>query len=252
MGAWRAKDGAVFSGVVVKPPVVRHTHISNTMARFTRIAVAQKMAEQGMVPLFYHPDVALGREVLSACYAGGARLLEFTNRGDFAHEVFGELSKFCATELPEMMLGVGSVTDAGTAALYLQLGAAFVVTPVLREDIALVCNRRKVLWSPGCGSLTEICRAEELGCEIVKLFPGGTYGPAFVKNIKGPQPWTSIMPTGGVTPTEENLRGWFDAGATCVGMGSKLISKDILEQRAFAQLTDRVRDTLELIRRLRD
>ena len=221
------------------------------MAKFTRIQVAQKMAEQGMVSLFYHPDIELGKEVLTACYKGGARLLEFTNRGDYAHEVFGELNKFCEKELPEMIMGVGSITDAGAASLYMQLGANFVVTPVLREDIAMVCNRKKVLWSPGCGSLTEIARAEELGCEIVKLFPGGIYGPSFVKAVKAPQPWTSIMPTGGVSPTEENLKGWFDAGVTCVGLGSKMISKDILENGTFDILEKRVKDTLGLIENLR-
>ncbi|MCI4670688.1 MAG: bifunctional 4-hydroxy-2-oxoglutarate aldolase/2-dehydro-3-deoxy-phosphogluconate aldolase [Bacteroidia bacterium] len=221
------------------------------MARFTRIEVAQKMAEQGMVPLFYHPDVELGKEVLRACYAGGARLLEFTNRGDYAHEVFRELNKFCEAELPEMIMGVGSITDAGLASLYMQLGVNFVVTPVLREDIAMVCNRRKLLWSPGCGSLTEIARAEELGCEIVKLFPGGIYGPSFVKAVKAPQPWTSIMPTGGVSPTEENLKSWFEAGVTCVGMGSKMISKDILKDRTFDVLENRIKSTLDLIQKLR-
>jgi 2-dehydro-3-deoxyphosphogluconate aldolase/(4S)-4-hydroxy-2-oxoglutarate aldolase len=221
------------------------------MARFTRIQVAQKMAEQGMVPLFYHADIELGKKILKACYEGGARLLEFTNRGDYAHEVFRELNKYCEQELPEMIMGVGSVTDAGTASLYMQLGANFVVTPVLREDIALVCNRKKVLWSPGCGSLTEICRAEELGCEIVKLFPGGTYGPGFVKAIKGPQPWTSVMPTGGVAPTLDNLKGWFDAGVTCVGMGSKLISKSIIQNEAYGELKENVAKALQIIRGLR-
>ncbi|MCB9315388.1 MAG: bifunctional 4-hydroxy-2-oxoglutarate aldolase/2-dehydro-3-deoxy-phosphogluconate aldolase [Lewinellaceae bacterium] len=221
------------------------------MARFTRIQVAQKMAETGMVPLFYHADVELGKKVLAACYRGGARLLEFTNRGEYAHEVFGELNKFCAKELPEMIMGVGSVTDAGSAGLYMQLGANFVVTPVLREDIAVVCNRRKVLWSPGCGSLTEICRAEELGCEIVKLFPGGVYGPGFVKDIRGPQPWTSIMPTGGVSPTRESMKSWFDAGVTCVGMGSKLISSDLLKSQDFETLETRVREALDIVRELR-
>ena len=221
------------------------------MAKYTRIEVATTMKENGMVPLFYHDDIALGKEVISACYRGGARLLEFTNRGDFAHEVFGELNKFCLAELPGMILGVGSVTDAATASLYMQLGANFVVTPVLREDIAMVCNRRKVLWSPGCGSLTEIARAEELGCEIVKLFPGGIYGPGFVKAIKGPQPWTSIMPTGGVAPTQENLEAWFNAGVTCVGMGSKMISKDIIANRDFEKLTQRVSDALTIIQSLR-
>ncbi|MEO0339061.1 MAG: bifunctional 4-hydroxy-2-oxoglutarate aldolase/2-dehydro-3-deoxy-phosphogluconate aldolase [Bacteroidota bacterium] len=195
------------------------------MARFTRLQVAQKMKEQGMVPLFYHADLEVCKKVVTACYQGGARLLEFTNRGDFAHEVFGALNQYCEKECPEMILGVGSVTDAGTTALYLQLGANFVVTPVFRQDIAITCNRRKVLWSPGCASLTEIATAEEWGAEIVKLFPGSIYGPKFIKSVIAPQPWTSIMPTGGVAPTYENLKSWFDAGAYCVGMGSKLMSK---------------------------
>jgi 2-dehydro-3-deoxyphosphogluconate aldolase/(4S)-4-hydroxy-2-oxoglutarate aldolase len=222
------------------------------MARYTRIEVAQKMGEQGMIPLFYHADVAIAKQVLTACYKGGARLLEFTNRGDFAHEVFGELNKFCLKELPGMMLGVGSVTDAGAASLYLQLGANFVVTPVLREDIAIVCNRKKVLWSPGCGSLSEIARAEELGCEIIKLFPGDAYGPGFVKAIKGPQPWTSIMPTGGVSTDEANLRGWFGAGVTCVGMGSNLISGEIVKEKNFEKLEEMCRDVLALIQRIKE
>jgi 2-dehydro-3-deoxyphosphogluconate aldolase/(4S)-4-hydroxy-2-oxoglutarate aldolase len=196
------------------------------MAQFTRIEVAQAMKDTGLVPLFYHNNLEISKKVLKACYDGGARLLEFTARGDFAHEVFGELTKYAIEELPEMIMGVGSVTDAASASRFMALGANFIVTPVLREDIAIACNRRKVLWSPGCGSLTEIARAEELGCEIVKLFPGGIYGPNFVKAIKGPQPWTNIMPTGGVSPTKESIESWFNAGVTCVGMGSKLVAKD--------------------------
>lgn len=217
------------------------------MARFSRLQVAQTMADTGMVPLFYHPDPEVGKRVLRACYNGGARLLEFTNRGDFAHEVFRELELFCRAELPGMIMGVGSVTDAGAASLYLQLGANFVVTPVFREDIAIVCNRKKVLWSPGCASLTEIARAEELGCEIVKLFPGSVYGPGFVKAIKGPQPWTSIMPTGGVAPTEVNLRGWFEAGVTCVGMGSKLIDNDLITEERYAELEAKTKEAIAII-----
>jgi 2-dehydro-3-deoxyphosphogluconate aldolase/(4S)-4-hydroxy-2-oxoglutarate aldolase len=217
------------------------------MAQYSRIEVASVMKENGMVPLFYHPDVELGKKVLKACYDGGARLLEFTARGDFAFEIFRELNKYAIDALPGMIMGVGSITDAAAASLYMQLGANFVVTPVLREDIAIVCNRRKVLWSPGCGSLTEIARAEELGCEIVKLFPGGIYGPKFVKAIKGPCPWTSIMPTGGVSPTVENLRGWFEAGVTCVGMGSQLISKEILANQDFETLKNKVAAALNII-----
>ena len=203
------------------------------MSRYSRIQVAQKMAEQGMVPLFYHPNIDIAKKVTKACYDGGARLLEFTSRGDFAHQIFEELSRYCNEHLPEMILGVGSVTDAASASLYMALGANFIVTPVLREDIAIVCNRRKVLWSPGCGSLGEIARAEELGCEVVKLFPGSVYGPGFVKAVRGPQPWTSIMPTGGVSPTEENLSAWFGAGVTCVGMGSKLLSKELIKKESY-------------------
>lgn len=209
------------------------------------------MADTGFVPLFYNSDIEIGKKVIAACYRGGARLLEFTNRGDFAHEVFGVLNKYCLEHYPQMIMGVGSVTDAAAASLYMQLGANFVVTPVLREDIATVCNRKKVLWSPGCATLGEICRAEELGCEIVKLFPGGTYGPGFVKAIKGPQPWTSIMPTGGVSPTEENLKGWFDAGVTCVGLGSKLISKDIIKNGDYELLEKTTRKAADIIQSLK-
>lgn len=221
------------------------------MARYTRLEVVRVIQETGMVPLFYHSDIEIGKKVLKACYDGGARLMEFTARGDFAFEVFSELNKYALKELPGMMMGVGSITDAAAASMYMQMGASFVVTPSLREDIAIVCNRRKVLWSPGCGSLTEINKAEELGCELIKLFPGSTYGPGFVKAIKGPQPWTSIMPTGGVSIEEANLRAWFDAGVTCVGMGSKLISKEVLEQKDFEGLEKKVTDTLKLIEKIR-
>ncbi len=221
------------------------------MAQYSRLEVAQVMKETGMVPLFYHPDIALGKKVLKACYDGGARLMEFTSRGDFAFEIFGELNKYAIAELPGMIMGVGSITDAGAASLYMQLGANFIVTPSLREDIAIACNRRKVLWSPGCGSLTEINKAEELGCEIVKLFPGSTYGPGFVKAIRGPQPWTNVMPTGGVSTEESNLRGWFDAGVTCVGMGSQLISKDVLTKKDYSGLEKTVRETLATIVKVR-
>ena len=221
------------------------------MAQFSRIEVATTMKEVGMIPLFFNNDIELSKKVLKACYDGGAKLLEFTARGDFAHEVFGDLIKYTVKELPGMIMGVGSVSDAAQASLFISLGANFVVTPLLREDIATVCNRRKVLWSAGCGSLTEIARAEELGCEIVKLFPGDIFGPQFVKSVKGPQPWTSIMPTGGVSPTEENLKGWFDAGVTCVGMGSKLISKDITANEDFVKLEMNVRKVLAIIKSLR-
>ncbi|HAT63856.1 MAG TPA: bifunctional 4-hydroxy-2-oxoglutarate aldolase/2-dehydro-3-deoxy-phosphogluconate aldolase [Flavobacteriaceae bacterium] len=221
------------------------------MATFTRIQVASLMESTGLVPLFYDSNIEVCKRVVEACYHGGARLLEFTARGDFAHEVFGMLNKYVRSEFPEMALGVGSVTDASAASLYMQLGANFIVTPVLREDIALVCNRRKVLWSPGCGSLTEIAKAEELGCEIVKLFPGGIYGPEFVKAIKGPCQWTSIMPTGGVSPTKESLTSWFNAGVTCVGMGSKLMVKDENGNLDYSRIQELTKLSLKIISELK-
>jgi 2-dehydro-3-deoxyphosphogluconate aldolase/(4S)-4-hydroxy-2-oxoglutarate aldolase len=221
------------------------------MAQFTRKEVAQTMKESGMVPLFFHSDPEVAKKVLKACYDGGARLMEFTSRGDFALEVFTVLTKYAIEELPGMIIGVGSVTDAAAASAYMLNGANFVVTPVLREDIVMVCNRRKVLWSPGCGSLTEIAKAEELGAEIVKLFPGSTYGPGFVKGVLAPQPWTSIMPTGGVSPTKENLKGWFDAGVACVGMGSKLITKQTDGSFDYAKIEQQTKKTLQIISDLR-
>ena len=221
------------------------------MAQFSRIEVAQTMKSSGMIPLFYNNDINTAKKILKACYNGGARLMEFTNRGDFALEVFTELNKYAINELPGMIMGVGSVTDAGSASAYMLCGANFIVTPVLREDIAIVCNRRKVLWSPGCGSLTEIAKAEELGAEIIKVFPGNIYGPDFVKGILAPQPWTSIMPTGGVSPTEKNLKSWFDAGVSCVGLGSKLISEEILDNKDYEKLKNRVANTLKLIKKIR-
>lgn len=209
------------------------------------------MKNTGLVPLFFHNDLEVCKKVVKACYDGGAKLLEFTARGDFAHEIFSELLKYASKELPGMILGIGSITDAAAASLYMQMGANFIVTPVFREDIAIVCNRRKVLWSPGCGTLTEIARAEELGCEIVKLFPGDIYGPKFVKGIKGPQPWTSIMPTGGVSPTEENLKAWFEAGVTCVGMGSNLIAKDDDGKFDYEKIESVTKNAISIIKSLK-
>jgi 2-dehydro-3-deoxyphosphogluconate aldolase/(4S)-4-hydroxy-2-oxoglutarate aldolase len=221
------------------------------MAQYSRTKVATVMETTGIVPLFYHSDINVCKEVLKACYRGGARLMEFTARGDFAFEVFSELNKYAIKELSGMIMGVGSVTDASAASMYIQLGANFIVTPVLREDIALVCNRRKVLWSPGCGTLIEIAKAEELGCEIVKLFPGDIYGPEFVKATKGPCPWTSIMPTGGVSPTKESLESWFKVGVTCVGIGSKLIVKDANGNYDYQQIEDSMKMCTDFVQSFR-
>jgi len=220
------------------------------MARFTRIEVALKMKETGMIPVFYHKDPEVCKKVVKACYDGGIRVFEFTNRGDYAHEVFTELNKYATNELPEMIMGVGSVIDAGTTSLYIQLGANFIVSPLINADMAKVCNRRKIAWSPGCGSVTEIGYAEELGAEVVKIFPGSQVGgPKFVEAVMGPFPWTSIMPTGGVDTSEENLSAWFKAGVTCVGMGSQLLTKEIIANNKWSELTENCAKALEIIKK---
>ncbi len=222
------------------------------MARFSRLQVWNTMEEQGMVPLFYHADVETSKQVVRALAAGGARVVEFTNRGDRAFEVFRELVAFAEKETPDLILGIGSVLDVPTAGLYINLGANFVVGSVLNPDIARLCNRRKVPYFPGCASPTEISMAEELGVEICKVFPAAELGgPAFVKAVLAPTPWTKIMPTGGVEPTYENLKGWFEAGVACVGMGSRLVRSDWIKAGNWQAITDLTAQCLEWIREIR-
>jgi 2-dehydro-3-deoxyphosphogluconate aldolase/(4S)-4-hydroxy-2-oxoglutarate aldolase len=217
-----------------------------------RLDVALKMREIGVIPLFYHPDLEVCKEVVSACNRGGMTIFEFTNRGEFAHEIFGQLATWAKRAMPDLVLGVGSVVEPGTCSLYMQLGARFIVSPLLNEAMAPVCNRRKVLWIPGCATASEINRAEELGAEVVKLFPAPAVGGAkFLKAFLGPCPWSNIMPSGGVTPTEENLAEWFGAGAFCVGMGSQLITSEIVRNRDYSGLEEKARMTLEIIRKIR-
>ena len=206
------------------------------------------MKHTGMVPVFYNADVEISKQVIKACYEGGVRAFEFTNRGDFAHETFAVLSRWVAEECPEMVLGVGSVVDAPTAALYIQLGANFIVGPLFNPDVAKVCNRRLVPYTPGCGSVTEIGMAQEAGCDLVKIFPAGEVGgPSFVKNVLAPMPWSMIMATGAVEPTRENLTAWFKAGATVVGMGSKLFPKAVITEKQWSVITEKCREALGYI-----
>ncbi|MBN1950460.1 MAG: bifunctional 4-hydroxy-2-oxoglutarate aldolase/2-dehydro-3-deoxy-phosphogluconate aldolase [Bacteroidales bacterium] len=222
------------------------------MAKYTRIETALTMKDSGIVPVFYHPDPEVCKNVLKAVYDGGLRVFEFTNRGDGAHEIFTSLLKFANENLPGMILGVGSIVDPASAAQYIQTGANFVVSPILNAEVAKVCNRRKISWSPGCGSATEISFAEELGAEVVKIFPAGEVGgPSFLKNIKGPMPWSSIMPSGGVDPSYENLSKWFAAGAWCVGMGSNLFPKAELKAGDFTSIRNRVSEAVKLLARVR-
>jgi 2-dehydro-3-deoxyphosphogluconate aldolase/(4S)-4-hydroxy-2-oxoglutarate aldolase len=221
------------------------------LARHTRLDVLNSVHEAGVVPIFYNGDFDTARSIVLACRDGGIAAIEFTNRGDHAHEVFSELDRWAAREAPDVILGAGSIQDAPTVALYIANGANFIVSPATDDDTARLCNRRKIAYMPGCGSVTEIAHAEELGCEIVKLFPGDSVGgPGFVKATRAPMPWSSIMPTGGVAGSRDSLKAWFDAGVPAVGMGSALVSSDIVADGAWNTLSERCRDVLATIKEL--
>lgn len=222
------------------------------MPKHSRIETVNTINEIGVIPVFYTGDLENAKEIARACAKGGIRVLEFTNRGDHAWEIFSSLEKFCSRELPEVILGAGSILDPGTASLYISNGACFIVGPVTNTDVAKICNRRKIAYVPGCGTASEISNAEELGVEIVKIFPGGAVGgPGFVKDVLAPMPWSSIIPTGGVDITEDSLRPWFEAGVFAVGMGSKLVSEDIVKQEDWAGLEKRSREVIALIKKIR-
>ena len=221
------------------------------MAKYDKLQVLATMQQTGLVPVFYHADASVAKQVLKACYDGGVRAFEFTNRGDFAQEVFAELVKYAAAELPGMILGIGSVVDPGTAALYLQLGANFVVGPIYNPAVVPVCNRRLVPYCPGCGSASEVSAAQEAGCDLCKVFPGDVLGPAFVKGLRAPMPWSRLMVTGGVKPERANLEAWFKAGVTCVGMGSNLFPKDVIAAGDWPRISALCREALQIIQEVR-
>ncbi|MBN1399295.1 MAG: bifunctional 4-hydroxy-2-oxoglutarate aldolase/2-dehydro-3-deoxy-phosphogluconate aldolase [Anaerolineae bacterium] len=222
------------------------------MAKFSRLQVWSKMEEIGLVPLFYNPDVETAIKITEALTSGGAKVIEFTNRGDRAFEVFRELIVYFEKSDPSAILGVGSVLDVATAGLYLNLGANFIVGSVTNPEVAKLCNRRSVVYIPGCGTASEVSEAQELGCEVVKVFPGSELGgPSFVRAIKAPCPWTKVMPTGGVSPTWENLKAWFDAGVACVGGGSQMVPADMVKAGDWDGLRELTVRTLALIRKAR-
>ena len=221
------------------------------MAKYDKIQVLTAIKETGIVPVFYNGNLEISKHVLKACYEGGIRAFEFANRDDFAQEVFGELVKYANAELPGMIVGIGSVVDPGTAAMYIQLGANFVVGPLFNPAIAPICNRRNIPYAPGCGSVSEVGAAQEAGCDLCKVFPGDVLGPAFVKGLRAPMPWSKLMVTGGVKPTRENLEGWFKAGVFCVGMGSNLFPKDVIAAGEWSKISDLCRDALAIVKEVR-
>jgi 2-dehydro-3-deoxyphosphogluconate aldolase/(4S)-4-hydroxy-2-oxoglutarate aldolase len=222
------------------------------MASKDKLAVLLAMLDQSVIPVFYHPDEEVCVNVIQACANGGCKCVEFTNRGDFASDVFLRVTRHFAKADPSVIMGVGSVVDAPTAALYIAHGAKFVVGPLLNAEVARICNRRGIPYSPGCGSASEIGDAQELGCDIIKVFPGSSVGgPDFVKSILGPMPWTRIMPTGGVEATEESLRKWFGAGIVACGVGSNLITKKLLADKDYKGLEENVRKTIALVKQIK-
>lgn len=219
------------------------------MARFSKIETLTVIKNTGIVPVFYCSDKDIACNVLTACYKGGIRAFEFTNRGEFAHEVFAALVKYAKESCPEMILGAGSIVDAPTASLYIQSGANFIVGPLFNPDIAKVCNRRLIPYSPGCATVTEIGIAQEAGCDLCKIFPAGTVGgPAFVKSMLAPMPWSMIMVTGGVEPNEVNLTSWFKSGVTCVGMGSNLFPDELIRKKDWEKITEKCRFCVDIFK----
>jgi len=222
------------------------------MARVSRLDVLNNMIDTGLVPLFFKADLEVTKKILSACAQGGARFIEFTNRGDMAPFVFAELVQYTTKELPHVQLGAGTIVDPHTAAHYIAYGANFIVGPNLNREVALLCNRRKIPYFPGCATATEISEAEALGVEIVKLFPSTSIdGPKFVKAILEPCPWTRIMPTGGIQATEEGIATWFRAGVSCIGMGSELLRENFITADNFDEIASLTRNVLAWIRKVR-
>jgi 2-dehydro-3-deoxyphosphogluconate aldolase / (4S)-4-hydroxy-2-oxoglutarate aldolase len=218
------------------------------MARFNRLDVYEAMLSSGLVPLFYNGSQQTAESIVRACADGGARVVEFTNRGESALPVFAHLSGYLAESKSAAILGVGSIVDAPTAALYIAYGANFIVSPSFNLEVARLCNRRKIPYLPGCATATEISTAEEAGVEIVKIFPGETVGgPAFIKAVLGPMSWTRIMPTGGVEPTAEGVSRWIKAGAACLGLGSNLIRREAVAAGDFESVSETVRSVLQYI-----
>jgi len=222
------------------------------MARFMRLDVTIALLNTGVLPLFYSGAQETACEAASACGRGGARLIEFTNRGELAYPVFGELARYLARADPGLILGAGSIIDAPTAALYIAAGANFIVGPNLNPEIARLCNRRKILYLPGCATENEIATAEELGAEVCKIFPGDCAGgPAFIKAVMAPCPWHRLLPTGGVDASEASIGEWIRAGAAAVGLGSKLVSKQALAGRDWDGLSAKTAQCLQWVQAAR-
>ena len=192
------------------------------MSRFSPAEAFETVLRYPVVPVFYHADAAYAQRILQACYAAGLRVFEFTNRGENAFDVFTTLVEFVKTDCPDLLLGIGTIYTAEDAERFIAAGADFVVQPCITAEVAEVCRRHNTPWLPGTMTVSEVYQATKLGAAIVKIFPGNVVGPGFIKSLRGPMPKVPLMVTGGVEPTEDSLREWFEAGVNVVGMGSQL------------------------------
>lgn len=207
--------------------------------------------DQGVLPLYFHKDIEVSIKVLKALHEAGIKAVEYTNRGGAALENFKALRKVCNEELAGMYLGVGTIKDKEAADAFIAAGADFIVCPGLIESVIQRAEENGLLWVPGCMTPSEIIKAETLGAKMIKLFPGSLLGPSFVKAIKSLFPDLLFMPTGGVDVTEDNLKDWFSAGVCAVGMGSKLIRKDLLGSESYKEITETTIKTKNLIQSIR-
>lgn len=207
--------------------------------------------EVGVLPLFYHADIEIAKQVVAASYHGGARAFEFTNRGENALEVFVKLLAYVKENLPGLSMGIGTIYDAATAQKYVDAGTDFIVTPCLNPEVGKVCIAAGIPWIPGITTLTEIYNARVAGAEVVKLFPGDVVGSKFVKAIKGPMPDIKIMVTGGVQPTKESIDEWFGAGAYAVGLGSNLFPKEVIAESNYGWIQNKVAESIGLVKQFR-
>ncbi|MCD6346858.1 MAG: bifunctional 4-hydroxy-2-oxoglutarate aldolase/2-dehydro-3-deoxy-phosphogluconate aldolase [Bacteroidales bacterium] len=210
-----------------------------------------KIQAQGVVPVFNHDDKETAFRVIRTCYAAGLRVFEWTNRGPYAIQLFPELVNMVRTDCPDLLFGVGSLLDEKTALRFISFGIDFMVSPVIDPELAVLAKKKKIMWIPGCGTATEIHQAQKWGASLVKVFPGDMLGPGFVKAVLAPMPWSSIMPTGGVSTDRKNLESWFKAGVKCVGMGSKLFTKELIQKGNEKNLHDKIVELLGIISELR-
>jgi 2-dehydro-3-deoxyphosphogluconate aldolase/(4S)-4-hydroxy-2-oxoglutarate aldolase len=220
------------------------------MARNTSIVVYSRIEETPIVPLFFNADLTVAQHVLKACYDGGIRVFEFTNRGAEAPAIFAKLIDYCEKECPDLVLGIGTIYDARQANEFISMGADFMLQPFTTPEVGEVCAKHDIPWMPGTMTLTEIRNAEILGAKYVKIFPGNVVGPGFVKAIKGPMPKTKIMVTGGVEPNRESLSSWFGAGAAAVGMGSQLFPADLIAKKDYQSISNTISDLIKIYRGL--